>query len=155
MIVAPADSHEWSVMANFLHDHAHVQFSPDLKMIGWMSAGELQMVVGFNLWLGSTCQGHVACLPHFRFCPRSMIEAAFRYVFDTAKREMVIVVVNSKNHRAMKMDQQLGFREFSRLPEMHEDGGDLVLMGMTREQCRFLDSGGKWQRTPLRLVKEA
>jgi hypothetical protein len=151
MIVSAATPEQWQLLAQFLHTHALVPPSPDLRPIGWVSGGKLQMVVGFNTWLGSTCYGHVACLPDFRFCPRAMIEAAFRYVFETAQRKIVLVTVNSKNRRAMKMDQQLGFREFFRLPAMHDDGGDLVLMHMKREDCRYIDPDFKWQR----LAKEA
>lgn len=140
MIVVPANPNEWGEMARFLHLHAGVHPSADLRLMGWMSddAG-LAIVVGFNGWIGRVCQVHLAFAPGWTYPPRKMLREVFRYAFRTSKREMLIGIVNSKNEKAMRMDLHLGFTELTRLPGMHDDGGDLVVLGMTREQCRYLD----------------
>jgi hypothetical protein len=43
------------------------------------------------------------------------------------------------------MDLHLGFRELYRLPGMHDDGADLVLLGMTKSECRYINQAVKPQ----------
>lgn len=140
MIVAPSNTDQWLTMAAFLQEHAGVQPSPELKCISWVSEGKLVIVVGFNGWIGLTAQMHVAYAPGWNFTPRQMLRESFRYAFVTGKRELLLGVVNSKNVRAMRLDIHLGFTERFRLKGMHEDGGDLVLMGMTKDECIYLDA---------------
>ena len=67
----------------------------------------------------------------------------FNFAFGTeegqAAREMIIGVVNSKNVAALKYDLHLGFKELFRIPKMHDDDGDVVILGMTRDECKYLD----------------
>jgi hypothetical protein len=139
VIVAPSNTDQWLTMAAFLQEHAGVQPSPDLKVIGWVSEDKLVIVVGFNGWLGSLANMHVAYAPNWHFTPRQMLRECFRYAFITAKREMLLGIVNSKNIRAMRMDIHLGFTERFRLPGLHDDGGDLVLFGMAKDECIYHD----------------
>jgi L-amino acid N-acyltransferase YncA len=125
-------------MARFLHTHAFVHPSADLKLMGWLSDGRLALVVGFNGFIGKVAQIHVAYAEGWNYTPRKMLREVFRYAFNTAGREMLIGVVNSKNVRAMRMDIHLGFTERFRLPGMHDDGGDLVVLGMDKSECRYL-----------------
>lgn len=139
MIVTPTSDQQWDVMARFLCQYAKVSPSADLHMMGWVSDDQLSIVIGFNNWLGKTCQAHVANLPGFRFAPRSLMIEAYRYVFGPAGRELLLAMVSTKNTRAWKMDHQLGFRELYRIKGMHEDGGDLVMLGITKNQFRFAE----------------
>ena len=143
MIVLPKDQYEWHTLASFLQ-RAGVQPSPDLRVIGWVSENRLAIVVGLNGFLGSLAQIHMAYAPDWHFTPRALLGEVFRYAFTQEKREMLIGVVNSKNTKALRMDLHLGFKELYRLPGMHDDGGDLVLLGMTKDNCRYL--GDRWRR---------
>lgn len=126
-------------MSAFLHHHTGVHPSADLRMIGWVEGDSLAICVGFNGFMGKVCQMHVAMRPDFRFSPRLMLREVFRYAFDECEREMVLGVVNSKNEEAMRYDLHLGFKPLFALPKMHDDGGDIVLLGMTKEECRWLN----------------
>lgn len=125
-------------MARFLFHFAQVHPSADLKLMGWVTDDTLQIVVGFSGFVGKICQAHVAMRPGFRFSPKQMLRAVFEYAFNDAKREMVIGLVNSANNAAMIYDRRLGFRELLRLPGMHDDGGDLVVFGLRKDECRFI-----------------
>jgi len=138
VIVSPTNAEQWQTMAQFLREHANVQPSLDLRMVGWLSEGQLVIVVGFNAWIGSVCQIHMAFDRNWHFAPRQLLREVFRYAFIDAKREMLIGIVNSKNERAMRMDLHLGFTEVTRLPGLHDDGGDIVVLGMRKDQCRYL-----------------
>jgi len=130
----------------FLNHYAHVSPTADMEFAGWVINDELQMVVGFNAFMGKTCQMHVAMLPHFKFTPKAMLKHCFEHAFKTRKRELVLGIVNSNNTEALAYDKNLGFEELWKLPRMHDDEGDIVVLGLRKENCRFLG---------LNLVKAA
>jgi L-amino acid N-acyltransferase YncA len=139
MIVSPSTPQQWQALAAILHERAGVHPSADLRMLGWVSDNELKMVVGFNAFIGKTCQMHVAMAEGFTFTPKAMLRACFDYAFNQAGCAMVLGVVNSQNEAAMRYDLHLGFKTLYALAGMHDEGGDIVLLGMTREECRFLE----------------
>ena len=140
MIFAPKTSQDFKALAEFMRDKAFVQPTPDTRYIAWIDpgGGAIKMVVALNSFVGKTCQIHVAMRDGFSFTPRKMLEAVFEYAFDTAERELLVGVVNSKNKTAMAYDRHLGFVESHRLPGVHDDGGDVVIMTMNRSQCKYL-----------------
>lgn len=138
MIVLPKTPDQWKAMTAFMQHYAGVYPGNDLQVIGWVSEHKLVMVVGFNGFIGKLAQIHAAYAPGWHFTPRAMLREVFHHAFNTAQLEMLLGVVNSKNVRAMKFDLRLGFRELHRLPGMHDDGGDLVLLGMKKAECRYL-----------------
>lgn len=141
MIVVPNHPAEWQALAGFLHQYAGVHPSADMRCIGWVSdEKKLVAVVGFNGFVGKVCYSHVAFAPDWHFAPRTFLHEVFHYVFETAKCDMVLGIVNSKNEKAMRMDLHLGYHEIFRLPGMHEDGGDLIVLAMKKTECRYLDA---------------
>ena len=140
MIVVPKTQNDWQAMTAFMRFHAGVMPSADMQCIGWVVNGGLVLAVSFNGFVGKVAQIHVAMAEGWHFTPRAMLREVFRYAFETAQLEMLIGILNSKNDRAMKYDLHLGFRELHRLPGMHEDGGDLVMLGLKKSDCRYLDT---------------
>ena len=140
MIFAPQTAQQYRALAEFIRERAHVQPTLDTQYIAWVDPGSqsFKMVVAMNGFIGKTCQIHVAMRNDFNFTPRKLLEAVFDYTFNTAGRELLVGVVNSKNEAAMRYDKHLGFVESHRFPGVHDDGGDLVIFTMTRDQCRYL-----------------
>lgn len=141
MIVGATNEKEWNAMVQFLNFYSGVQPSVDLKMIGWVKNNKLAMVVGFNGFFGKICNIHVAMLPEFHFTPKVMLKEVFNYVFNTSQRELVLGILNSNNHEAIRYDEHLGFTELSRIPGMHDEGGDVVVLGMYKQDCKYLEEG--------------
>ena len=138
MIVTHNNMTEWTALANFLQHYAFVPPSGDLKMIGWVVDDELKGVVGFNGFLGKVCQMHVAMAPDFRFSPKAMLKACFKFAFLERKCELVLGFVNSLNEAAMRYDEHLGFKELYRIPKLHDEGGDIVVFGLRKNDCKYL-----------------
>jgi RimJ/RimL family protein N-acetyltransferase len=138
VIVTPKTGEELQAAQMFMLFHAGVQPSADARYIGWVEDDQLKMLVAFTAFVGKTCQMHVAMNKGFHFTPRKMLDACFDYAFNHAGRDMVLGIVNSRNERAMRYDMHLGFKLLYALPGMHDDGGDVVLMGMKREECPYL-----------------
>jgi len=140
VIVTPKNPRDWQAMAQFLNHYAHVHPSTDLRLIGWVSDDKLVIVAGFNAFMGKVAQIHIAFAEGWHFSPRAMLDAVFHHGFIEAGRDMLIGLVNSNNHKALRLDTHLGFREVFRLPGMHDDGGDLIVLAMKKDECRYIRS---------------
>ena len=151
-MVTAKNEHDWLALAEFLRRYAFVTPSQDMQCVGWVSEGKLVIVVGLQGFLGKVCQIHLAFAPGWHYSPRTMLREVFHHAFVTAGREMLVGIVNSKNEKAMRMDAHLGFRELIRLPGMHDDGGDLVLLGMSKDNCRYLDERWRGEQDGLATV---
>lgn len=138
MIVAPRTPEQAALTATFLEEYAGVQPSKDLVMIGWLEQDSLKIVVGMHGFLGKVCQIHIAFAPDWHFSPREMLRVVFNYAFVTRGCELLIGIVNSKNEQAMRFDAHLGFKELHRIPGMHDDGGDIVILGLRKSDCKYL-----------------
>lgn len=126
------------IAANILLAKAYVQPCGDLRALFWVNkSNEIEWVIGYTAFIGKTCQMHVVNLTEHT-TPRNLIFAAFDFPFNYLGIEKVFGVVNSNNERAMKYDQKLGFKEVQRFVGMHDDGGDIVLFGMDKADCRWI-----------------
>ena len=139
MIVVPQNPEQAEAMAKFLHDTAGINPSAQLTMIGWVADGKLQMAVGLDSFIGKTCAIHVGMAKDWNYTPKEMLKVVFDFAFNTAQREMLIGIVNSKNENAMKYDLHLGFKVEHTIPGMHDDGGDLVILSMKKADCKYLE----------------
>ena len=142
MIIVPSTKYQWDTLARFLELRAGVQPSADLRMIAWITDDDVKMVVGLDGFIGKVCRIHVGMVPEFKFTPKAMLEAVFEFTFgngaDAANRDMVIGIVNSKNSKAMRYDLHLGFKEAHRFIGVHDDGGDMVLLTMSKQDCKYI-----------------
>jgi L-amino acid N-acyltransferase YncA len=136
VIAFPRTQTEWAEQAAFLREHALVQPSDGLRMMGWRQDGRLVMVVGFDGFIGRVCNVHVAMAPGFAYTPRQLLDE-FASAFDQFGICKMIGVVNSKNARALRYDLHLGFKEVHRLAGMHDDGGDIVFLVLDKDDYRY------------------
>ena len=139
MIFYPKTYDEANELAAFMQEKAYVQPTPDMKCMAWRDGEKNLMVVAFNAFIGRVCQIHVAMAEGFHFSPRVFLRALFRHAFVDFGVKKLLGIVNSKNERALKYDLHIGFVEEHRIPGLHDDGGDIVIVSMTPEQCRFLE----------------
>lgn len=141
MVVGAQTPEQRQLAADILFNEIGVKSTCDLQAIFWINPETMQpdWVVGFDGFIGKTCQIHVVNRKK-KYTPKALLKAVFEYPFEKIGIEMLLGVVNSKNLEAMKYDQNLGFKEINRLEGMHEDGGDIVLFAMKKEDCRFIRS---------------
>jgi hypothetical protein len=83
-------------------------------------------------------QMHIASIKGYETRPRQLLYAAFDFPFNVLHVDLLIGVINSLNIHALKFDLKLGFREKTRWKNMHEDGGDLIILEMHKNDCRWL-----------------
>jgi hypothetical protein len=143
VIIYPTNAQQARILADFMQEHIGLAPSNDSYLLAWAEAEEgrptkLQLVVALNSKTGSTMQIHVAMAPGFHFTPKIMLERVFEHAFNDFKIKKLIGIVNSLNEKALRYDFHLGFVEEFRMPGLHDDGGDIVILTMTPEQCRYL-----------------
>lgn len=74
-----------------------------------------------------------------RWCTREHLAEMFGYVYDKMNMKYLYVTTPSKNERALKLANGVGFKKDGVLRKCGVDGDDLILSGMLREDCPFLD----------------
>jgi len=114
-----------------------MQFSPYATFIGQEIDGEVKAVVAFDNILDKSCQMHTAAIVP-NWISKDLLWACFDYPFNILKVKVIIATVASTNKEALKLDRHLGFVDKAYIEDAHIDG-DLVILAMRREDCRWLD----------------
>lgn len=124
------------VLFGYLSHRAKVCWSADFQAIGWVEERALVAVAGYNGFHGQCAQIHIAAEPGKRWMRRAHLWAAFHYPFVKVGLEWLIGVVPENNTAAMKMDTNLGFKEFARIPDGAAPGEDMVLLRLHKDSPR-------------------
>jgi hypothetical protein len=103
--------------------------------------------VGFASFMPKACQMHIAAVDEVNWMSRDLLWAAFDYPFNKIGVSVILGQVCADNESALKLNRHLGFKVVAEIPDAHMDG-DLVIMAMRREDCRFLDI-----KCPLRTAR--
>lgn len=133
MIVSTPREPLWA----WLNTRVPVPWSEDFRAIGAVHDGCLKAVTAYNVHVGRTCMMHTA-IDDPIMMTREYYRAVFEYPFDQLKVLYVMAVVDERNDKAMSLDLRLGFKEVHRLPNASLLGGDLVVLQMSRSECRML-----------------
>lgn len=104
--------------------------------IGWSKNGELVAGVLFDNYIGGSVQMHVAAVGK-RWMVREYLNYCFKYPFDQLGVKKIVGLVDSMNSAALNFDRHLGFVEEAVIAGAGREG-DIVILSMTRDQCRFL-----------------
>ena len=88
---------------------------------------------GFN---GASIKTHIA-IDDKTYLTKTFINKIFAYPFDQLKVKKLIGIVDSSNTEALNLNKRLGFVQEGVL-EGASLTGDLILMTMTKSQCRWL-----------------
>jgi RimJ/RimL family protein N-acetyltransferase len=120
-----------------------MQFSPYATFIGQEIDGEVKAVVAFDNILDKSCMMHTAAIVP-NWISKDLLWACFDYPFNILKVKVILASVASTNTEALRLDRHLGFVDKAYIEDAHIDG-DLIILAMRRENCRWLDI-----KTPLK-----
>lgn len=76
---------------------------------------------------------------------REMICLCFDYPFNQLRVEQCLATVPSTNLGALEIDLKLGFEPLTLIPGAVE-GGDMLILSMSRSDCRWLKLGDRYLR---------
>jgi L-amino acid N-acyltransferase YncA len=101
---------------------------------GAMSKGRIVAGILFENFTGASMTCHMASSGRLS---AKLLRMASRYAFIQCGIRKLIAPVYDTNSRMLRMAKKMGFREEARLMEVHP-GGDILMLTMTKETCRFL-----------------
>lgn len=104
--------------------------------IGLEIEGHLIAAVMYDSYTGASINMHLTLRPGAIVTPQ-FLWYSFHYPFNELKVNKVLGFVNEENQKALSLYERLGFIEEHRIAQA-SPGGDLVVISMTRQQCRFL-----------------
>jgi len=135
VVVEPQDA-----LRAWLCDKIKYVPTPNMTCIGLYSLDdkELKWVVGYDGWSENSVEVHLAGSGYLN---REFLYKGFAYPFIHGGVKVLVGRVSSANKKALRLNKHLGYREMCRIPNAAEDG-DLVIMAMQREECRWLGLKG-------------
>ena len=108
------------------------------ETIGLERDGELRAVAVYNFYTGADIAMHIAAVPGRRWMTRDSLRVAFRYPFVQLGCRRVTGYIPAKNADSLRLAQHLGFVREGLKREATEDGDDVVVLGMLKNECRYL-----------------
>ena len=127
------------LVRNWVAERVHEdQFSNEVA-IGLEEDGHLIAGVVYNMYTGPSISMHVAAAPGRRWMTRDFLWRAFAYPFLQLKCQRVTGFVREDNLDAQRFDEHLGFVREGLLRQACEDGQNMIVYGMLREECRWLE----------------
>ena len=116
-----------------------IGFKPrdDVRAIGWRENGALRAVTLYDGFSECDCNMHIASDGTGNWLRRAFLVTCFMHPFAQWGLRRVTGLVPAKNTDALRFDLHLGFEQEGYLRHALPDD-DLVLLGMLRENCRFI-----------------
>jgi RimJ/RimL family protein N-acetyltransferase len=94
---------------------------------------------------------HVASDESSHWMTPYYLSACFRYPFIQEGCTRITGLVRADNYHAQKFDEHLGFKREGQLRAACADGTDLIVYGMLKSECRFIE--GKYYAALLRYTQ--
>lgn len=111
--------------------------STAMKFIGLADKNGLVAVCGYDGFNEVTIKQHIAVDGQIN---REFLWFIFYYPFVQLGVNKIIGPVHSENEKCLRFAKKLGFSEEARIKDGLK-GGDLVLLTLTKEKCKFLTIG--------------
>lgn len=101
------------------------------------------VIVAYYNYDGISVEGAIASVSSEWMGHRGFIRACFSYVFDSLKCRRFVVRVEDTNQRALAFDKKLGFVHEGTLRQASTDGHDVHILGMLKNECRWINGREK------------
>lgn len=129
-------------------DHAiqGANFREDAVSLGLVDGDEVRAVVVYENFSAGNCNIHVASDESGHWLTREFTVRAFAYPFMQCGLQRVTGLVPSQNVKALDFDLKLGFKPEGRMRNFLPNGDDMIILGMLREECRFIPKEARYGR---------
>tara|TARA_R110000765_G_scaffold392435_1_gene485597 strand:+ start:159 stop:515 length:357 start_codon:yes stop_codon:yes gene_type:complete len=98
--------------------------------------GEVQGGFLADSFTYASCQGHIwinkKIILKYKF-----LEEICYYVYGTCGLTTLIATISFKNHKSLKLMQNIGFTELAVIKDGFKLGEHMMIMTMRAEECRF------------------
>ena len=107
--------------------------------IGLEENGELIAGVVYNMYTGISVSMHVAAVPTRRWLDRSFLYICFITPFKYMSCNRVTGLVRSDNALCIRFVEKLGFKKEGEMRQACDDGSNMMIYGMLKNECRYLE----------------
>ena len=128
-----------SYLREWLSEVGKYDYSQNTACIGQEKDGKLIAVVGYNSFLPNSCHMHIASTDVL-WPTKDFLFAVFDYPFNKLEVKVIIAPICKGNVKPLNMCRKLGFEQVADIPYGHPDG-DLIVVAMKRNQCKWLQQG--------------
>lgn len=125
-----------------------VKLRDDAKCIGHERGGRLVSVVGFDTFAQNDCMVTLASDGSRRWMTRDFAAVSLAFPFLQCGFSRISSLVSEHNTAAMRYDLKFGWRLEGRLRKAGAMGEDLFLLGMLREECRWILNDAGFEEVP-------
>jgi hypothetical protein len=116
----------------------------DMQLIGQEIDGEIKAVAGYSAFEGKACNFSLAG-DGGNWMNKDFLWAMFDYPFNKLNLKVIIATIAGSNYKSLKLSRNLGFKQIANIADAHQDG-DLVIMIMRRENCKWLQIDAKLKK---------
>lgn len=117
---------------------AGVLFNPRYDVVvARTERGDLYGGTVFKDYTGVSVAGHMAGF-NPRWINKDLLWVTFDYAFNQLKVATLFGPIKETNSKALELDLKLGFSPTARIKDVFPCG-DMILLSMKRDQCRWLD----------------
>lgn len=106
------------------------------KCIGLERNGEIVAGVLYDWFNGSSIYAHIAITTSY--IGKEFLRAIFHYPFNQLEAKVIIGLVAEDNKKAQTLDEHLGFKLKTIIPQGHPSGG-LFIYTMHKSECRWIN----------------
>lgn len=128
---------EQTVMLTRTEDFRGVLFVPSQFEGRLKSVNDVAIGVAYDSFNGRTCCMHAA-VQKPEYMSRAIIQEVFEYPFLVCGVNHVLAPIKADNVPAVDFVKRLGFKEIHRFKDGAHPHGDLLLLTMSRQDCRWI-----------------
>lgn len=140
MLVTGADPIAREYLAARIPDYAP---NPNETVILAVNRGGVSGAVAYEGWTGPNII--MTCAGHGNWLTPGNLAGFFWYPFDQLGCARVTAMIHRKNKASRTLVEKLGFKVEGVLRKAAPTGGDIIIYGLLREDCRWLAASGKTQ----------
>lgn len=120
----------------WIEERTKAVLTRDARAVVAEEDGQIVGMVAFDAWTENAAQAHMAVV-HPGVWLR-LLRPGFHYVFEQAKKGILVGVIPSHNEASVRFSMGLGFKPIARIRDGWAPNDDMVMLEMRRETCRFL-----------------
>lgn len=115
--------------------------------IGLLDArGQTVAAVGYSRCDGHDVMMHVAAISRSRWLSRRFLWFLFDYPFNHLKCARATVLIAENNHDSRRLAEGVGFKLEGVMRKGDKSGDDLLVYGMLKEECPWLNQSGRFAK---------
>ena len=77
------------------------------------------------------------------WCSQKTLKQIFGIGFDVLKCRRINALINTKNKSSISLAKRCGFKREGKMRQFRDDGQDVFVFGMLRNECKFINNTKK------------